>query len=245
MDPPAALTIALAAYVTAIIGALAGSGTGLLMPVVLVPLVGAEATVPILAVSGLFNNASRLVVFRDRVAWRHVVPLAVAAAPACFVGAALFTLLSAPQVALLLGVTLLVMVPARRFLAGRRLRAGPTGVLGLGVLYGVVSGGTPGGGVVLIASLVALGLPAPAVVATDAAISLLVGLVKVGTFQALGALPASAWLLACVIGLIGIPGVMTARWIGARIGAQLHAAVLETAILIGGAALVLRGFGVL
>jgi len=244
LDLLPALLVGISAYLTAIIGGLAGYGTGLLMPIALVPIVGAAATVPILAVSGLFNNATRLVVFRDRVDWKPVVPLTLAAIPACFAGAALFTLLSGPQVALLLGVTLVIMVPARRWLAGRRFAIGRVGVLALGVLYGLVTGGTPGGGVVLIAALLAIGLPASAVVATDAAISLVVGLVKVATFQALGELPQAAWVLALVVGGISIPGVMTARWLGARMSLRLHTALLDAAILTGGVFLALRGIGV-
>ncbi|WP_431285510.1 sulfite exporter TauE/SafE family protein [Humitalea sp. 24SJ18S-53] len=238
-----ALLVGACAYLTAIIGGLAGYGTGLLMPIALVPIIGAAATVPILAVSGLFNNATRLVVFRDRVDWRPVVPLTLAAIPACFAGAALFTVLSGQQVALLLGVTLIIMVPARRWLAGRRLNVGPVGIMGLGVLYGLVTGGTPGGGVVLIAALLAIGLPASAVVATDAAISLVVGLVKVATFQALGELPPGAWALALVVGGISIPGVMTARWLSTRMSLRLHTALLDAAILTGGTFLALRGLG--
>jgi hypothetical protein len=67
--------------------------------------------------------------------------------------------------------------------------------------------------------------------------------VKVATFQALGELPASSWILALVIGLIAIPGVMTARWLSERISVSLHGALLEAAILTGGVLLALRGLG--
>ncbi len=243
MEPLAALGVGLAAYGTSIIGGLAGYGTNLLMPLALLPVVGAAAAIPILAVSGLFNNGARLVVFRDRVAWRPVVPLTLAAIPACFLGAALFTLLSGPQVALVLGFTLIATVPLRRWLKGRRLHIGQGGIVLLGLVFGLVTGGTPGGGVVLTAALAALGLAPQAVVATDAAISLVVGLVKVATFQAFGELPPESWALALIIGLIAIPGVLTARWLSDRMSLSLQGAVLEAAILTGGVALALRGLG--
>jgi uncharacterized membrane protein YfcA len=243
VEPFAALGVGLAAYGTAIMGGLAGYGTNLLMPLALVPVIGAAAAIPILAVSGLFNNASRLVIFRDRVEWRPVLPLTLAAIPSCFLGASLFTLLSGPQVALLLGATLIATVPLRRWLKGRRLQVGPVGIVLFGIVFGLVTGGTPGGGVLLTAALAALGLAPQAVVATDAAISLVVGLVKVATFQALGELPAESWALALLIGLIAIPGVMTARWLSNRMSLTLQGAVLEAAILAGGAALALRGLG--
>lgn len=245
IEPLAALGVGIAAYGTAIIGGLAGYGTNLLMPIALVPIVGAAATIPILAVSGLFNNGSRLVIFRDRVQWRPVLPLTLAAIPACFVGASLFTLLSGPQVAVLLGIVLMAMVPLRAWLKRRRLNIGTAGIVALGALYGLVSGGTPGGGVILVASLAALGLPPQAVVATDAAISLVVGLVKVATFQALGELPLSSWIFAILVGLISIPGVMTARWLSTRISVTLHTALLDAAILTGGAVLTLRGLSLI
>ena len=75
MDLLPMVMVGLSAFLTTIIGGLAGYGTGLLMPIALVPIVGAQATVPILAVSGFFNNATQLAVFCDRVAWAHVVPL--------------------------------------------------------------------------------------------------------------------------------------------------------------------------
>jgi uncharacterized membrane protein YfcA len=236
-----AIGVALAAYAASIVGGLAGYGTNLLMPLALVPVVGAAAAIPILAVSGVCNNAARLAVFRDRVEWRPVLPLTLAAICTCFVGAWLFTLLSGPQAALLLGVALLTMVPLRRWLKGRRLELGTGGIVALGALYGLVTGGTPGGGIVLVAALAALGLAPQSVVATDAAVSLVVGLVKVATFQALDELPAASWLLALAIGAIAVPGVMTARWLAARIGAAIQTTLLDIAILTGGALLALRG----
>ena len=45
------------------VGGLAGYGTGALMPLVLVPLIGAEPVVPIIAISSIFTNLSRFVAF--------------------------------------------------------------------------------------------------------------------------------------------------------------------------------------
>ena len=53
------LLIAGMAGVASIIGGVAGYGTGALMPLVLVPIVGAEPVVPIIAISALFPNTSR------------------------------------------------------------------------------------------------------------------------------------------------------------------------------------------
>src|SRR5262249_38332420 len=63
--------IAIVAVLTSIIGGLAGYGTGALMPLVLVPIVGPEPVVPIIALSALFTNASRAIAFHTAVNWRR------------------------------------------------------------------------------------------------------------------------------------------------------------------------------
>ena len=67
------LLVAAVALFAAVIGGLAGYGTGALMPLVLVPLVGAEPVVPIIAISALFTNTSRATVFRQVIDGRRGV----------------------------------------------------------------------------------------------------------------------------------------------------------------------------
>jgi len=57
------LLVALMALFASIIGGLAGYGTGALMPLVLVPLVGAEPVVPIIAISAMLTNSSRALAY--------------------------------------------------------------------------------------------------------------------------------------------------------------------------------------
>ena len=57
------LLVAGVALFAAVIGGLAGYGTGALMPLVLVPLIGAEPVVPIIAISSIFTNSSRFAAY--------------------------------------------------------------------------------------------------------------------------------------------------------------------------------------
>ena len=50
--------IAVTALAASVLGGVAGYGTGALMPLVLVPIVGAEPVVPIISLSALFTNTS-------------------------------------------------------------------------------------------------------------------------------------------------------------------------------------------
>src|SRR5438034_10088856 len=67
------LLIAGTALLASVVGGVTGYGTGALMPLVLVPIVGPEPVVPILSISALLNNASRAFVFRHLIDWRRVV----------------------------------------------------------------------------------------------------------------------------------------------------------------------------
>ena len=64
--------VAAMALVTSLVGGVTGYGTGVLMPLVLVPITGAETVVPIIAITALFNNASRATAFRQGIDWPRV-----------------------------------------------------------------------------------------------------------------------------------------------------------------------------
>ena len=73
------LLVACVALVASILGGVSGYGTGALMPLILVSLVGAEPVVPIIAISALFSNTSRMSAFLKYVHWRRVALVLIAA----------------------------------------------------------------------------------------------------------------------------------------------------------------------
>ena len=73
------LLVAGMALVASLVGGLAGYGTGALMPLVLVPMVGAEPVVPIIAISAFITNISRFVAY-FHYADRHRALIVIAAA---------------------------------------------------------------------------------------------------------------------------------------------------------------------
>src|SRR5438270_12797063 len=81
------LLIAGMAIVASVIGGVAGYGTGALMPLVLVPIVGAEPVVPIIAISALFTNTSRATAFKDVIDWLRGAIHVVCGLPTSMVGA--------------------------------------------------------------------------------------------------------------------------------------------------------------
>ena len=109
-----------------------------------------------------------------------------AAAFTCVLGAYGYTRLTGVGAALVIGSMLILSVPLRRF-ARRRALTLDDGGLAVGAAgFGLVVGGTTGSGAILLSLLMAAGLEGAAVVATDAAITIVVGLVKVATFGVAG-----------------------------------------------------------
>jgi uncharacterized membrane protein YfcA len=221
------------------IGGIAGYGSGALLPLVLVPMIGAAPVVPIIAISALFSNVSRVLAYRAHADWRRGLIAVAAATPTCILGAWGYTRLTGAGAAIVIGGMLMLSIPLRRLLKHHGLRFND-GSFALGALgYGVLVGGTAGSGVVMLSLLMAAGLQGAAVIATDAIVSILIGIVKVSVFGFNGVLTPQVIAFALLIGLLAIPGPFLARAFVARIPVHFHAAILDAVVLAGGLALVI------
>jgi uncharacterized membrane protein YfcA len=94
--------------------------------------------------------------------------------------------------------------------------------------------------VILVSFLMASGLTGAAVVATDAAISVAIGIAKVMTFRSLDSLPTSLLVFAILVGLMTVPGAFVARWLTEKLSARVHTALLDAVVLLGGSLMILR-----
>lgn len=235
-----AALVAASAFGAAIIGGMAGYGTGLLMPLVLVPVIGAENVVPVIAVSALFTNVSRLVAMRDAVDWQKAALMLPLALPLVMLSAYGFTRLDTRGAQLVIGLMLIVLVPLRRWLAHAGFRLAGWQLIPAGGVYGFVTGASSGAGVILVSFLMAAGLGGKAVIATDAAISIVIGLVKAGTFGWNDALPLPVLVFALLVGVATLPGAFVARAILDRLPVRLHTLMLEAVIVLGGAVILGR-----
>lgn len=229
------------ALLASILGGLAGYGTGLILPVFVAPLVGIANVVPVMALAMLFNNGSRVIAFWRDVQWPHVARLLALGLPACLAGAYGYTLLQSNVVALLLGGFLIASVPLRRGLQRLNLQLSPRGQLLAGAGFGFINGGLTGVGVLLVASLMAAGVQGPALIATDAAVSAVMGLAKVLIFGSLARLNTELSAAGVLVGLCAMPGAFVARRLLNHIPARVHSSVMEGVVLIGGLALFWRG----
>jgi uncharacterized membrane protein YfcA len=239
------LLVAVVALFAAIVGGLAGYGTGALMPLVLVPLIGAEPVVPIIAISAIFANMSRATAYFRYVDRRRALIVIAAAAFTTTLGAYGYTRLTNAGAALVIGSMLIASVPLRRILRRRAVRISDASLAAGAVGYGVVVGGTSGSGVILLSLLMAAGLEGAAVIATDAVISVVTSVIKISVFGLAGVVTAQVLAFALLIGCIGVPGAFLAKAFVERMPVHIHTAILDAAVIVGGLVMIsaaLRSF---
>jgi hypothetical protein len=161
-----------------------------------------------------------------------------AAVPTCVLGAWGYTKLSSAGAALVIGGMLILSVPLRRLLRYHGVKIGDGG-LALGSFgYGLVVGATAGSGVILLSLLMAAGVEGAGVIATDAAISIIIGIVKILVFGVAGVITAQVIAFALLIGLIALPGAFLAKVFVGRMPIHVHTAILDAVVLFGGLFLV-------
>jgi uncharacterized membrane protein YfcA len=236
------IVIVLLAAFSAITGGVAGYGTGALMPLILVPMVGAAPVVPIIAISAMFTNTARVTAFRRHVELRRALIALVCALPTCVLGAWLYTLLSGRGAALVIGSSLIATVPLRRLLKRRGHQLGEKGFAAASAGWGIVVGGTTGAGVILLSLLMATGLEGAAVISTDAAVSIGMGAIKLSVFGAAGVLTPTVIAIALLISVVAFPCTFLAKLIVRHMPVHVHTALLDVVVIVGGAVMIASAF---
>ena len=161
-----------------------------------------------------------------------------AAALTCILGAYGYSRLSGVGAALVIGSMLILSVPLRRLARRRALTVGDSGLAIGAAGFGLVVGGTSGSGAILLSLLLAAGLEGAAVVATDAVVTIAVGLLKVVTFGVTGVLTAQVIAFGLLIGTIAFPGGFLAKMLMDRLPIRVHTAMLDAVIILGGVVMI-------
>ena len=156
------------------------------------------------------------------------------ATPTCVLGAWGYTRLSGTGVMILIGTMLALSVPLRRLLKRRGFHLGERGLAGASFGWGILVGGTSGAGIILLSLLMAAGLEGPWVIATDAAVSIALGIVKLATFGVAGVITAQVVAVAVLIGCVAFPGAFLAKVLVERLPIHLHTALLDAVVVAGG-----------
>ncbi len=227
-------------FAAAAFGGMSGFGAGLIMTLFLTPIVGAKAVIPMLSATMLITNASRVWFLRSSLDLRTALTICAVAVPMSALGANVFVRLESNLIQMMLGVMLIASVPARRWVAAREIRPGRAGMLAIGGVYGFLSAIIIGAGMLIIPLLIGSGFAGAALLATDAAISMIVSFGKLVFFGSLDALTLPLFVVAIAMGIAMIPGTWLAAWIVKRTSIRLHTGFIEVVIVIGAMGLIYR-----
>jgi len=242
LDAPTLAAVALLAVGAAIVSGMSGFGTGVILVAALVPLIGVKAVIPVMAVAGVVINAGRFWFYRQHLDRRMFGLVLAASLPFLVLGTWLYSILDARSLSIVLGVAVIASVPVRRVFHARKMTLGPVGVATGSGVFGFAAGIATGAGVILVSLLLGAGLATPAVLATDAMVSIVLDLCKAALFNRFDLLNAEAFFTGLVIGLASIPGSAIAAWLVQRMGAKLHVLFMEILILFGGGSMLWHAF---
>ncbi len=237
LDAPTLAAVAALALGAAVISGMSGFGTGVILAAALVPLIGVKAVIPVMAVAGVIINAGRFWFYREHLDRRTLALVLAASLPFLVLGTWIYSILDARALGTVLGLAVLAFVPLRRILQSRRIALGSAGLAAGSGVFGLATGVATGTGVILVSLLLGTGLATPAVLATDALVSIVLDIAKAALFQRFDLLDLDAFYTGIVIGAASVPGSAIAAWLVARMGARLHVVFMEGLILVGGASM--------
>ena len=234
LQPATLLYLVLGAYFSAVFHSVAVFGGGLILSIMLAPVIGIKAVVPVIAVSLLVSHTSRVWAFRRGFTWPVYRNLMTTAFPGIIVGAVVYSYLPTSAIAALMGVFLIWTVPMRRLMVRQNVSVGRRTIMAVGVPFGMLSGSTVGAGLILAPFMLAVGLAGEALMGTMAAVALTVNVTKAAVFGGFSVLDPGLAMSGILVGLCTIPGNLTGRWIVRRTAIRVHIVVVETVILAGG-----------
>jgi uncharacterized membrane protein YfcA len=233
-DFPTLAAIGALAMAAAVVGAVGGFGTGVILTAALTPVIGVKAVIPVLAVAGVIINAGRFWFYRESFDRRALAVVLAASLPFLVVGAWLYSILDARSVGTVLGLVVIASVPGRRILEHRRIVLGTTGLAVGSGIWGLASGIASGTGMILVSTLLGAGLTGQAVLATDALATIAFDLCKAALFHRFDLLDAPSFVAGLLIGAATIPGSALGKWLVVRMHARLHIRFMEALIAAGG-----------
>ena len=135
--------------------------------------------------------------------------------------------------ALFLGAFLIITLPARRFLAGRKVAIPRAALAGVAIPYGLFSGASFGASMMLGPFLLGAGLVRETLIGTKAVLGFLLNVIKTVAFGLSPLLTMEYALVGAGMGRCTIPGHWLGRWIVRRTSIRLHTLLLEGVIAVG------------
>lgn len=226
--------IAVIAVIAGTIGGVIGFGSSIILMPILVWVFGPKQAVPIMAIAALFANGSRVWVWWRQIQWPQVGYYSLAGMPAAALGARTFVELSPRLIEAILGVVLILMIPARRWLMKRNWQLKAWQLIFPGAAIGYLSGLMVSTGPINTPFFLANGLVKGAFLATEAFASLLVFGTKAAVLRSYSLLPIDAITKGVMVGLALTSGAFIAKRIVEQIKVDQFQLLMDGVLLLAG-----------
>jgi uncharacterized membrane protein YfcA len=234
LDPLTWSILIATALVGSIVGGVAGFGAGVILLPVAAWTLGVRMAVPVLTITMLLGNVSRIWWSRGETDYRVVLRFLAGAVPATALGTTFFVAASSEALGRVIGAFLLASVPLRRVLAmGHwrvRLRHFPL----IGALFGLLASTVVAIGAALTPFYLAYGLRRGAYIATEAVCAFAVHVTR-GTVLARHRL--LTWeivLIGLVLGSVMFAGSWLGRRLLDRMSDRVFLVVIEALLVVMG-----------
>lgn len=231
--------IAVMAVLAGTVGGVIGFGSSIILMPILVWVFGPKQAVPIMAISALFANGSRVFIWWREVSWPPIFYYCLAGIPAAAIGARTFVELSPKLVEAVLGVVLILMIPARRWLAARDWTLKAWQLIFPGLVIGYLSGLMVSTGPINTPFFLAHGLVKGAFIGTEALTSLLVFASKALVLRNYALLPVDAIIKGVLVGIALTAGAFISKRIVERIKVEQFKLLMDGVLLFAGLSMLL------
>jgi uncharacterized membrane protein YfcA len=230
---PALLVASAAAFALAALSAVAGFGGGVLLLPVFTALFGLRAAVPMLTLTQLSSNGSRVWLNRRELRWPLIGWFALGAIPCAVAGGLLLATAPLAPLKRLLGAFLIAVVIWRRLRREPRTPTEPA-FAAVGAVSGLGSALLGSVGPLTAPFFLALGLTRGAYIGTEAASALTMHLTKIATYGAGDLLTAQVLLFGIALTPATLLGAWTGKKIVGRISDRIFVLLVEIGLIAAG-----------
>ncbi|MBI1396802.1 MAG: TSUP family transporter [Betaproteobacteria bacterium] len=224
------------------LGGIIGFGSSAMLMPALVLMYGPRTAVPMMAVTALMANASRVAVWWREIDWRAAAVYSVTAVPAAALGARTLVTIP-PRIADgVLGACFVLMVPVRRWMVDRRMHVRLHHLALAGGPLGFVTGIVVSTGPINTPFFLAYGLVKGAFLGTEALGSLGMYVSKAVAFRSFGALPDGVVMQGLVVGSSLMAGSVLAKRFVLGMSAEHFFLVMEGVLVVAGVMMMVAAF---
>jgi uncharacterized membrane protein YfcA len=233
-DPVTWLILVATAFVGSIVGGVAGFGAGVLLLPVAAWTLGIRMAVPVLTITMLLGNVSRIWWSRGETDHRVALRFLAGAVPATALGTVLFVGASSDALSRVIGGFLLASVPLRRVLALGHWRVRLAHFPLIGLFFGALSSLVVAIGAALTPFYLAYGLRRGAYIATEAVCAFSMHLTRGATLARYRLVTGDVIVIGLVLGLVMFLGSWIGRRLLDRMSDRVFLAVIEALLVVMG-----------